>query len=238
MRRLRPSSTRRERPPCRVSLDTRPAASRAAALRRSRLGDMAKTVRRCAEKKVSSESPPVVWPGVGETRARRNSGIPHYAQSALLPRPSARALVGIPPCASFKKFTHTPLTSFSSMFFFVSPDHLGPTHARTHGVIRCVAMRTRSVTYFFCAATNRTSHMGHQLLGSRTRHSRMEPIGTTPTQATRGRSSSARARDRGRSWGSRSSPTRGSSTRRRLLGKKWPSVVGNRCELAEVKFFI
>ena len=109
LRRLRPSSTRRERPPWRVSLDARPAASLGPALRRSRLGDMPKTVGGCAAKKVRSKSPPVVWPGVGETRARRNCGSIDHAQSALLPRPSARALAGNPRCASFKKFTHTPL---------------------------------------------------------------------------------------------------------------------------------
>ena len=45
----------------------------------------------------------------GETRARRRDRTPDYAQSALLPRPSARSFVSGPISPSFKKFTHTPL---------------------------------------------------------------------------------------------------------------------------------
>ena len=103
------SSTRRHCPPWRVSLDTRPAASRAADLRRSRLGDMAKTMGRCAAKKVRSRRPPRRVARGGETRARRSMGTLRYAQSALLPRPSARSFAHGPISPSFKKFTHTPL---------------------------------------------------------------------------------------------------------------------------------
>ena len=140
-------------------------------------------------------------------------------------------------CVVQKIHSHAPHL-FSSMFFFVSPDHLGPTHDDDHGVILCAASGARIVTYFFLRGYDRNITHATAMAPSTVTSSRLGPIGTTPTQATRGRSSSARARDRGRSWGSRSSPTRGSSTRRRLLGKKWPSVVGNRCELAEVKIFI
>ena len=48
----------------------------------------------------------------GENRARRRDGTVDHAQSALLPRPSARSFVQGPISPSFKKFTHithTPL---------------------------------------------------------------------------------------------------------------------------------
>ena len=45
----------------------------------------------------------------GETRARRRDRTLDYAQSALLPRLSARSFVQGPISPSFKKFTHTPL---------------------------------------------------------------------------------------------------------------------------------
>ena len=41
------------------------------------------------------------------------------------------------------------------MFFFVSPDHLGPTHDDDHGVILCAASGARIVTYFFLRGYDR-----------------------------------------------------------------------------------